>query len=199
MAPRAEKRLAVTRAARVVFGRDGYARSSIDAIAGEAGVSTRTIYNHFESKEQLFNTVLTESATQVADAFIERVSAFADDDLGALGHAVAGQALSFPEHFAMVRQITAEGAHFPRAVLEAWRQVGPLRVENEVARRLAANTTLQVGDANRAARHFIAVTTAEITSGSFFRTAPLTEAQVAEIIAAGVEAFLNGYTNRSTE
>ncbi|MFD2415452.1 TetR family transcriptional regulator [Amycolatopsis pigmentata] len=40
----------------------------IEVIAAEAEVSTRTIYNHFENKEQLFSTVLTERATQVADA-----------------------------------------------------------------------------------------------------------------------------------
>lgn len=199
MAPRAEKRVAVTRAARIVFGRDGYARASIDAIAAEAAVSTRTIYNHFEGKEQLFTAVLTESATQVADAFIARVSAFADEDLEALALALAGQALQFPEHFAMVRQITAEAGHFPRATLDAWREAGPLRVENEVARRLAANPSLQVASPARAARHFIAVTTAEITSGASFRTRALTEAEVAEIIAAGVEAFLHGYASRSTE
>ncbi|HWN32249.1 MAG TPA: helix-turn-helix domain-containing protein, partial [Pseudonocardia sp.] len=46
---RAPKRDAIMTAARVVFGRESYLRTSIDAIPGEAGVSTRTIYNHFET------------------------------------------------------------------------------------------------------------------------------------------------------
>jgi len=33
--------------------RDGYTRASIDAISAEAGVSTRTIYNHFTDKAML--------------------------------------------------------------------------------------------------------------------------------------------------
>lgn len=53
-----------------VFARDGYMRASVDAIAAEAGVSTRTIYNHFQDKAQLFQTVIQESATRVAEAQI---------------------------------------------------------------------------------------------------------------------------------
>jgi len=35
-----------------------------------ASVSTRTIYNHFETKEQLFAAVLEASAAQVAETFV---------------------------------------------------------------------------------------------------------------------------------
>ena len=55
---RADKGLAIMRAARAVFARDGYSRASIDVIAAAADVSTRTIYNHFASKEQLAVEVL---------------------------------------------------------------------------------------------------------------------------------------------
>lgn len=185
------------RAARVVFGRDGYARASIDAIAREAGVSTRTIYNHFAGKEELFSTVLEASATQVADAFIARVQALPLSDLEGLGEALVSQALEFPEHFAMVRQITAEGGHFPAAVLDRWRQAGPLRVESEVADRLAAlaaeGALRAVADPRRAAVHFIALTASPITISTHFGARPLAAATRTEIIASGVEAFLNGY------
>ncbi|HWN32248.1 MAG TPA: hypothetical protein VNP03_05865 [Pseudonocardia sp.] len=35
----------------------------------------------------------------------------------------------------MIRQISAEAAHFPAATLLAWREAGPLRVRREVADR----------------------------------------------------------------
>jgi AcrR family transcriptional regulator len=202
----AHKREAIMRAARVVFGRDGYSRSSIEAIAAEAGVSTRTIYNHFESKEQLFSTVLETSATRVADAFVEAAERRHSDSpdlfhyLVSLGHALAAQSTEFPEHFAMVRQIRAEAPHFPPAVLNAWREAGPLRVEREVAHRLeqlSDQGLLRFADASRAAFHFIALTTAEITSRLFFGAIPLSAEQITEIIAAGVHAFLNGYADPS--
>jgi AcrR family transcriptional regulator len=199
---RADKREAITRAARVVFGRDGYARASIDAIAAEAGVSTRTIYNHFEGKEQLFASVLQASATQVADAFVENVArqltggTDLEHDLVAIGRALASQAIDFPEHFAMVRQINPETPHFPPDVLDAWQEAGPRRVEREVARRLeqlADQGRLRIADPSRAALHFIALTSAEITIRSYYGALPFTTKRTEEIVAAGVEAFLNGY------
>jgi AcrR family transcriptional regulator len=51
------------RAARAVFARLGYTRASTELIAGEAGVSTRTLYNHFATKDELFRSVLIEGAT----------------------------------------------------------------------------------------------------------------------------------------
>jgi AcrR family transcriptional regulator len=63
-----EKREAIVRAARHVLSRVGYFGASIDVIAADAEVSTRTIYNKFESKEQLFSAVLTETFDQVAAA-----------------------------------------------------------------------------------------------------------------------------------
>jgi TetR/AcrR family transcriptional regulator, mexJK operon transcriptional repressor len=40
------KRDAIGRAALTLFASDGYERTSVDAIAAEAGVSKRTVYSH---------------------------------------------------------------------------------------------------------------------------------------------------------
>jgi len=198
---RADKRLAITTAARTVFGRDGYARTSIDAIAAEAGVSTRTIYNHFEGKQQLFSAILHASATQVADGFIDSVErhltgADLKGDLLALGHSFAAQGIDFPEHFAMVGQIKAEAPHFPAEIIDAWQQAGPMRVQREVAHRLlqlADRGLLRVGDPARAAIHFSALVTAGIPKRPYAGLPPLSEEQASDAVSAGVEAFLNGY------
>lgn len=193
------------RAARAVFGRDGYSRASIDAIATEARVSTRTIYNHFEGKEQLFSSVLQASATQVADGFIDRVAhdlTSAGDlerDLVAIGRALVGQRVDFPEHFAMVRQINAEAAHFPAGVFDAWQEAGPSRVQREVVRHIeqfAAQDQLRILDAPRAALHLIALATFEIGTRSHIKAKPLTEEQTTDIITAGIRTFLDGYAPR---
>jgi AcrR family transcriptional regulator len=198
---RAAKRAAIMRAARLVFGRDGYARSSIDAIAVEAGVSTRTIYNHFANKEELFTEVLRTSATEVADAFIATVARTVGDppDLVAVGRALVAQRAEHVEHFAMMRHINVEAGHFPREVLATWREAGPLRVEREVARqlrRLAGHGLLRDDDLARMARHFIVLATAEVTSRIDLKQEPMSKDQVDAAIAAGVEAFLHGYAAR---
>lgn len=200
------KRDAIVRGARFVFGRDGYSRASVEAIAAEAGVSTRTIYNHFESKEQLFTTVLLESAGQVADAFVERVGATCDGvdverDLVSIGQAVVAQSRDFPDHFAMVRQISPEAGHFPPAVLDAWQHAGPLRVRGEIASRLetfASAGLLDIPDPMRAALHFVALVNAEAQNRSFVML-PLTPTQTTDTIRAAIHAFLRGYATRSRD
>ena len=52
-----KKRLAVLDGAVRVFIESGYEASSMDRIAEEAGVSKRTVYNHFASKETSYNFV----------------------------------------------------------------------------------------------------------------------------------------------
>ena len=196
---RADKRRAIMGAARNVFGREGYARTSIDKISAEAGVSTRTIYNHFEGKERLFSEVLHASATQVADGFVADVGRRVrgvdpKDDLVALGRALAALRGDFPEHFAMVGQIEGEAAHFPAETIDAWRQAGPLRVLGEISRRLrqlADGGLLRVDDASRAAVHFAALVTADLTT-YYGSPAPVDERGV-DAVVAGVEAFLDGY------
>src|ERR1700723_2126447 len=46
-------------AATRVFLRDGYGAASIDKVAHEAGVSTRTIYERFKNKADLLASVIT--------------------------------------------------------------------------------------------------------------------------------------------
>jgi AcrR family transcriptional regulator len=45
-------------AAYELFYRQGFARVSVDRIAAEAGVTKRTLYAHFDSKDQLLGAVL---------------------------------------------------------------------------------------------------------------------------------------------
>jgi len=199
-----QKHDALVRGARLVFGRDGYARASIDAIATEAGVSTRTLYKHFSGKEQLFAFVLENSATQVADGFVERLRTVAaaesaegvPAELTGIAHALVRQTIDHPEHFAMARQINAESGHFPAHVLDAWQQAGPRRVEAEVVgrlRRLADQGLLVVTDLDRAALHFMALATAEAGPRGLRRAGHLTATETDVAVSAAVEAFLNGY------
>lgn len=54
------KREAIVRAAVEEFRSAGYEATSMDRIAAAAGVSKRTVYNHFPSKEELFSLILEE-------------------------------------------------------------------------------------------------------------------------------------------
>src|SRR5262249_54169592 len=58
--PRAERAASILRAASRTFARGGYAETSMDDIAAEAGVSKLILYRHFNSKHDLYRTVLDE-------------------------------------------------------------------------------------------------------------------------------------------
>jgi TetR/AcrR family transcriptional regulator, mexJK operon transcriptional repressor len=45
--------------ARTLFAQNGFARTTLDAIAEMSGVTKMTIYNHFKSKEELFGATIT--------------------------------------------------------------------------------------------------------------------------------------------
>ncbi|MEG3439684.1 TetR/AcrR family transcriptional regulator [Pannus brasiliensis CCIBt3594] len=52
------KREAILQGAMRVFSRSGYAGTSMDRVAAEAGVSKQTIYSHFQDKEGLFTAMM---------------------------------------------------------------------------------------------------------------------------------------------
>ncbi|MFD9699360.1 TetR/AcrR family transcriptional regulator [Lentzea sp. NPDC059081] len=54
----AQTRLLVREAGHRMFLRDGFAATSIKAIAAEAGVSERTVYTHYRTKVELFQDAL---------------------------------------------------------------------------------------------------------------------------------------------
>ncbi|MES2951456.1 MAG: TetR/AcrR family transcriptional regulator [Pseudomonadota bacterium] len=54
------KRLAIVQAAIDEFRTHGFGATSMDQVAATAGVSKRTVYNHFPSKEALFAEILVQ-------------------------------------------------------------------------------------------------------------------------------------------
>ncbi|WP_279616856.1 TetR/AcrR family transcriptional regulator [Streptomyces rubellomurinus] len=189
----------ITRAATAVFGREGYLRASMDAIAAEAGVSKRTVYNHFPDKETLFLTVALRSsaglAEQVRRLMAEHLDRAEDPRRALVGFAVARArvVLAAGEHGAVGRAIRAEVANVPADVLEAWREAGPVATRRDLADRLAAlagRGLLAVDDPERAAERFTLLTLHGVAERSFWGVLPVAEEEAGRIAADGVDAFL---------
>jgi TetR/AcrR family fatty acid metabolism transcriptional regulator len=53
-----KKHNAILDAARAVFSREGYAASSVDDVAAEAGIAKGTVYLYFKSKEEMYLAAL---------------------------------------------------------------------------------------------------------------------------------------------
>ncbi|MEN5313519.1 TetR/AcrR family transcriptional regulator [Pseudomonas koreensis] len=61
------KREAIIQAAIAEFRANGFEVTSMDKIAATAGVSKRTVYNHFPSKEELFAEILNQLWARITD------------------------------------------------------------------------------------------------------------------------------------
>lgn len=196
---RSAKREAILRGARSVFAHEGYYRSSIDSISREANVSTRTIYNHFLDKADLFRAVISASADAAADAEVGLIDEYLrdgqdpTDELVAFARAWLSPDSADSEHRALVSQIVAEADHIPADATTAWYEAGPLRVRQVLAEKFSAwskTGALRELDPVQAAVHFtqlIAVAEPGPTSGATTRD------ESEAWIVSGVRVFLRGY------
>ena len=57
----AERRRAIIAAAEKLFDANGYAATTVDAVAAEAGIAKGSVYNYFSSKQDLFASVFAEA------------------------------------------------------------------------------------------------------------------------------------------
>lgn len=201
MTSRADKEQDLLRGALRVFARDGYSRATVDALAAEAGVSSRTIYNHHGGKAGLFRAVILHSATQVAQVQIgvlDRVFGHVTDVRACLEE--FGMAWSTPDpamaaHFAMVRHVAADRSHIDAQTLADWHEAGPLRVRQALAghlERLAAAHELTLDDPQIAAIHLVQLTAGSVASDVGARGDGLT------LVKAGVAVFLAAYGRRDS-
>jgi AcrR family transcriptional regulator len=203
------KRRALLDGALAAFAMDGYSRATIDGIAAQAGVSSRTIYNQFGGKAQLFRAVIVDSAQRVAAAqtavvrqHLCGITAAADVEpaLTAFARAFATPDPAFTQHFALVRQIHADLGHIPADVVHAWQEAGPRRVHSEIAtqlRRISRLGLLAVSDAETTTDHLVALATAGAAQRRLSGPQPDTR-EVHRLADAGVRAFLHGYLPAST-
>jgi TetR/AcrR family transcriptional regulator, mexJK operon transcriptional repressor len=190
---------AIAQAALRLFLRDGYERTSVDAIAAEAGVSKRTIYNRYADKENLFLSVLRDTYTSMMVTFREIAEKHLGEvtdvqqDLTAFALEVAGRMTTAPERIALVRLILTEAPFFPTLIRG---EQGPSTMRGNVTAylaRLGEEGLLVITDPSEAADHLVALTINQINTRTMFGVVPISDAEVERIITAGVAAFARAY------
>ncbi len=188
------KRQAITEAATQAFLSQGYAAVSMDAVAAEAGVSKRTVYNHFPSKRELFRAVVAQLYAGLLEA--ERGGLPADDPPGRALPRFARELLAHlrrPRVMGLLRLVVAEQQRFPELALDFHTEgKGPAIALLE--RYLAAQHQrgrLKVPDATVAAQQFLG----GVKEGVFWPALlglPVTRDDD-QVIAAAVAALLTVY------
>jgi AcrR family transcriptional regulator len=93
--PRAQRREQVLAAATEAFARSGFAATSLDDIAAEAGVTRVVLYRHFESKADLYQAVLDRMCARLDVHVAEPVGGFTDASIDGLLAAAAESPAGF--------------------------------------------------------------------------------------------------------
>jgi TetR/AcrR family transcriptional regulator, mexJK operon transcriptional repressor len=190
---------AIAQAALRLFLRDGYERTSVDAIAAEAGVSKRTIYNRYGDKENLFLSVLRDTYNSMMVTFREITEKHLGEvtdvqqDLTTFALEVATSMTTSPDRIALVRLIMSEAPFFPTLIRA---EQGPATMHGSVSAylaRLAGEGHLAITDPSEAAEHLLALTINQINARTMWGVIPVSDAEVERIVTGGVAAFVRAY------
>jgi TetR/AcrR family transcriptional repressor of mexJK operon len=193
------KQSAIVRAALDLFLRDGFERTSVDAIAEQAGVSKRTIYNHYEDKRTLFLAVINETYGSMIDQMYVLIDQHLTDvtdpaeSLTQFGVAGAGLAFRSWERAALIRLMMSEAPHFPELQDDSMR---PRTVTSRLAERLAVMADrglLDIADPQEAANHLFALTFGLLNNRSLFGVRAVSDEDIRRAVTGGVQAFVRAY------
>ncbi|MCW3475458.1 TetR/AcrR family transcriptional regulator [Limobrevibacterium gyesilva] len=191
------KRRQVLEAAADLFMANGYGSVSMEAVARAANVSKATLYAYFESKDQLFATIVGEACrrnTVNDENFPAEV-----EDIRAELHKIGVRVLGFllqERTLAIFRVAVAESGRFPE-LGRAFITNGPQAFRDRFAAWVAAQAAaghLVAADTHVAAEQFMAL----LRAGLFLRAtlalppAP-TGADIDATVAAAVETFLRAF------
>ncbi len=106
--PRAERREQILAAATEAFARAGFAATSLDDVAAQAGISRAILYRHFDSKTGLYRAVLDRVCARLAAAVGQSPGAFTGAAVAALRAAAAAD----PGGFRLLFQHVAREPEF---------------------------------------------------------------------------------------
>lgn len=190
------KREAIVTAARSLFASQPFDLVTMEAVAGQAGVSKMTVYSHFHDKETLFETIVAATADQMMaalsapdrdDALRERLIAVG---IGFL-NVILGSDICKMSH-------TLPGAlRANRALAERFYAAGPGRVRAALAAMIAAAAErgeLVVDDAERAADDLVSLWEGSMPAKIAFGLAELSvPKEIRRRALRGTEVFLRAY------
>ena len=190
------KREAIVDAAAEAFFDVGYAASSIEQIAADAGVSKVTIYNQFGDKRALFAAAVDHECEKMRDHFaIEAFPPGTSIRTRLIAVAEAMMAfLSRPQMVQFERRIAAETEEEPALGL-AFLQAGPWRMKQAFGAFLAMakdRGELSIGDPGLAAEQFVSMCKGMGDLERRFGSVP-TDADNHNRIAGAVDVFLKAY------
>ncbi|MEU6726711.1 helix-turn-helix domain-containing protein [Nonomuraea wenchangensis] len=202
----ADKRAAILAAARDLFAHRGVDAVSMDAVAAQAGVSKRTVYDYYGDKNRLFLAILSE-ASEALNASVQHAldehlpTGGAITTVGELEEALTALVVE------LGRTLVGSADHAAAFALVAqrrWREPGSrddvetASAERALAERLAHfadSGLLDTGDARTAASHLAALTVL-LAYNDQPDPATADPDRIRKIMTDGARAFIRAYATR---
>lgn len=193
-APNASKYAQIIEAAVAEFQDKGFAAASMDRISAQAEVSKRTLYKYFESKENLFRSIVVELSSRFAEVVEIRYEKGRDirEQLTELAWA-EGRILMMPDVIAMSRMIISETLRSPALAAEAQGKLDKTAVFIGMLRDAAEDGQLRIDDPEQAGREFIGLIKARAFWPLLFTGSVLSEPEMAETIESSVDMMISRY------
>lgn len=185
---REERQAQLLRAAASAFARAGYAATSMDDVAAEAGVSRLIVYRNFESKEDLYRAVLEKVSGRLAEEFSAAVQ-----DLTERGWATRCQltvAREDPDAFRLLWSHASREPDFA-AYAEEFRQ-GAVEFADSLVGSAIADPVLRRWMTKMTVAHVVTATLAWLEDGDPQRDEEMVQAST-DGLAAMFQAWAPGF------
>ena len=199
---RLDKENRILAAALKVFSQSGYSGASMDAVAAEAGLTKPTLYQYFDSKEQLFASMML----QKRDDMLLPFRAPGSDDMVVQLHRFAWaytDTVMQQDLLSLARLTIGEVQRFPE-IGHAYQAAGPDRVLDGLMGYLASHRDvgrLRFDDAELAAEDLWGlILSAPRTKALYNPGLRHSRTELARYVHNGLRVFLRAYsTNPETD
>jgi AcrR family transcriptional regulator len=192
-----EKREAILEAAAQVFGEVGFERASMTEISARAGGARATIYNYFESKEELFFDAMLKTTAAEFEAThqtLESVTDSVEEALKNFGRHFLNVLYS-PEIQAIRRVVVAEAGRsnlgklcYERGVEKSNKQLA------EYLDRAVSTGSLKQTNTRIATKHLCALLESEFSDCFHFQIEMTINAQaITAAVERAIEVFMAAY------
>lgn len=183
------------------FINQGYATANVARIARDAGVSKKTIYLRYPTKEALLVAVVTDLVERSHDAIIGAMSSSDGDPEHMLTNfgVQAARNWAGPEEIGLYRLIISEAPRFPELASLYCDSMDHFRVAlADYLRQQNELGTLAVPDAPAAAHQFGMLVYGDIREKVLLGET-VTDKDITSVVQRAVHVFLGGYTSASSQ
>ncbi|WP_420586691.1 TetR/AcrR family transcriptional regulator [Ruegeria sp.] len=193
-APNATKHAQIIEAAVSEFLEKGFPAASMDRISARAEVSKRTLYKYFESKENLFRSIVVELSNRFAEVLEIRYEKGRDirEQLTDLAWA-EGRILMSLDVIRMSRMIVSETLRNPTLAAQAQGKLDKTGIFIAMLKDAAEDGQLRIDDPERAGQEFIGLIKARAFWPMVFVGDVLSQEEMAATIENSVEMMLSRY------